>query len=227
MYDSERYRIDAAAVEAFVAGQRHGTLIATPPDGHPQVSILPFVKQGDTIELHCVQEDPTFAALLTNPRVTFLVSDFLAFSRHDWVDPIDGGRATLHFRAVQYECEATASTALDDVAGALARLVASYEPGASYTPIQDGDFYGPRLRRLAALTLRIVRGHAKFKVGPAAPIEIKRNVVQQLRERGEPGDQRAADVIESYLERDQGGTSAVGWRGEEASPAPAARSTPS
>src|SRR6476661_2320161 len=100
MYPSNRYPTDPAAAEAFVAGQRHGTLIATPPDGYPQVSILPFVKTGDLIEVHCVRADPTFRAVQANPRVTFFVSDFLAFSPHDWIDPDDAGRATLHFRAV-------------------------------------------------------------------------------------------------------------------------------
>src|SRR3712207_6529150 len=60
MYRSSNYPTDPAAVEAFVAEQRHGYLIATPPGGYPSVSILPFVKDGDRIELHCVQEDPTF-----------------------------------------------------------------------------------------------------------------------------------------------------------------------
>ena len=91
MYDTERYRIDPGAVEAFIAEQRHGTLMAAPPGGHPQASLLPFLKRGELIELHCVQEDPTFAAVRANPLVTFLVSDFLAFSRHDWVNPVDGG----------------------------------------------------------------------------------------------------------------------------------------
>ena len=199
MYDSDRYRVDPALVDAFVAEQRHGTLIATPPGGHPQVSLLPFVKDGNQIELHCVQEDPTFAALQQNPRATFLVSDFLAFSRHDWVDPEDGGRATLNFRAIQFECNAVLSTEPADVAAALARLLAAYEPGASYTPMEDGPLYGPRLRRLAASTLTVVRMQAKFKTGPFGPIELKQQVAAKLRERGEPNDARAADVIESYL----------------------------
>ena len=202
MHRSSKYPTGVEEAEAFVAGQRHGYLIATPPGGHPQVSILPFVKRGDEIELHCVQEDPTFAALRANPLVTFLVSDFLAFSRHDWVDPRDGGRATLNFRAVAYACEATTSTDPADVAAALARLLAAYEPGASYEPLVDGDFYGPRLRRLATVRLRVLATDAKFKVGPAAPVEVKRRVVAGLRERGEPGDPRAADEIEATLPRD-------------------------
>ena len=199
MYDSDRYKVDPALADAFVAGRCHGTLIATPPGGHPQVSLLPFVKSGDQIELHCVQEDPTFAALQQNPRATFLVSDFLAFSRHDWVDPADAGRATLNFQAVQFECTAVLSTDPADVAGALARLLAAYEPGATYTPLVDGNFYGERLRRLAAVTLTVVRMQAKFKTGPFGPPELKQQIADRLRERGNPNDARAADVIESFL----------------------------
>lgn len=179
---------------------RHGTLIACPPDGYPQVSILPFVKTGDVIELHCVQADPTFAAVGLNHRVTFLVSDYLAWSPHHWVDERDAGRATLHFRAVAFECDVeTLSTDPGDVAGALSRLLSSYEPGASYEPVQMGDFYGPRLRRLATMRLRIVRRHIKFKTGPAGAAETKRKVAGRLRESGRPGDTRAAEVIEASV----------------------------
>ena len=201
MYDSDRYRIDPALADAFVKSQRHGTLIATSAEGFPQASMLPFVKDGDQIELHCVQEDPTFAALQLSPRATFLVSDFLADSRHDWVDAVDAGRATLFFRAIQFECTAELSTEPADVAAALARLLAAYEPGAEYTPIEDGKFYGSRLRRLAAIRLTVVRTQAKFKVGPFGPPELKRHVAARLRERGEPNDARAADVIEAHLPR--------------------------
>jgi transcriptional regulator len=201
MYRSPRYPTGPEEAEAFVAGQRHGTLIATPLDGHPQVSILPFVKRGDLIELHCVQADPTFAAVQANPRVTFLVSDFLAFSPHHWIDPTNAARGTLHFRAVSYECDAIVSTEPAAVAGALSRLLEAYEPGESYVPIEDGDLYGSRLRMLATVRLQVVRSHAKFKLGPAPPPEdAKRTVVRRLRERGEPNDARAADVIESYLD---------------------------
>ena len=199
MYPSSRYPTDPELAERFVAGQRHGTLIATPPDGHPRVSILPFVKAGDEIELHCVQADPTFAALQANPRVTFLVSDFLAFTPHDFVDARDAGRATLNFRAVAYECWAAWSTDPADVAAALARLLAAYEPDASYEPIQDDALYGGRLRRLAALRLRVLDRQAKFKVGPAVPDQKKREIAGRLRARGLPGDERAAEVIEAYL----------------------------
>lgn len=212
MYDSPLYPATPEEADAFVAGQRHGTLIATPPDGHPQVSILPFVKDGERIDLHCVQADPTFAAVRANPRVTFFVSDFLAFSPHHWIDAADAARATLHFRAVTFECLATVSTDPGDVAAALAALMRRQEPDAAYRPITDDDFYGPRLRRLAAVRLEVVGAQAKFKLGPGASIDAKRKVAEGLRRRDEPGDARAAELIEEALRRSEeasGGTGGV------------------
>jgi Putative FMN-binding domain len=200
MFASSNYPPDQEAAERFVAEMRHGTLIACSAEGYPQVSILPFVKTDDVIELHCVQGDPTFDAVRANPRVTFFVSDFLAWSPHSWVDEQDAGRATLHFRAVAFECHVErTSTDPNDVAGALSRLLAAYEPGASYEPVKMGEFYGARLRRLATMRLRVVRSHIKFKTGPAGTGETKRKVAGRLRERGQPGDVRAADVIEASL----------------------------
>lgn len=184
---------------AFVADHAAGLLIASPPGGHPQATMLPFVKDGDVIELHGVQADPTVEAARANPRVSFVVSDFLAFTPHHWVDPVNAARGTLHFRMAVFEGAAEVSTDPEDVAAVLRRLLASYEPGASYEPIEDGDLYGSRLRRLAAIRLRVERCRAKLKTGPYGPDELKRSVAEQLRARGLPGDPRAADVIESYL----------------------------
>lgn len=200
VFASSNYPADQAAAERFAAEMRHGTLIACTAEGYPQVSILPFVKTSDEIELHCVQADPTFEAVQATPRVTFFVSDFLAWSPHDWVDEKDAGRATLHFRAVAFECDVErVSTDPDDVAGALSRLLAAYEPGASYEPVSVGEFYGARLRRLATIRLRVVRSHVKFKTGPAGALETKQRIADRLRERGEGGDLRAAEIIEAYL----------------------------
>lgn len=201
MYASPRYPVTDEQVEAFVSSMLHGTVIASPPDGHPQASILPFVKVGDQIELHFVRKDPVFAALRQSPRCTFLVSDYLAFTPHDFVDPVDAGRATLHFRAVSYFCEAhDISTDPAAVAGALSRLLSHHEPGASYDEVQVNQRYEARLRMLGTARLTVVGTQAKFKTGPADTREVKRLVIDRLRQRGDSGDRRAAEVIESYLD---------------------------
>jgi hypothetical protein len=201
VYKSPKYPSTPEQIEDFVASMLHGTIVATPPGGFPQVSILPFVKTGDEIELHFVQRDTTFEALQGNPRCTFLVSDFLAFTPHSFVDPIDAGVATLHFRAVAYECEARfISTKPEDVAGALSRLLAHHEPGAGYAPVAVDERYAARLSMLGTARLSIVGTQAKFKVGPGDRA-VRQAVADQLRERSKPGDGRAADVIEEYLRR--------------------------
>ncbi|MGH2688843.1 MAG: FMN-binding negative transcriptional regulator [Actinomycetota bacterium] len=202
MYDSPNYPSEPEAAEAFVAGHPAGLLIATPPGGHPQATMLPFRKEGDRIELHGVRADPTILAAAANPRVSFVVADFLAFTPHDWVDPVNAARATLNFRLVVYEGTATLSTDPSEVAGVLRRLLEAYEPGATYEPVVDGAFYGPRLQRLAAVWIDIQRTREKFKVGPYGPDELKRSVAARLRDRGLPADPRAAEVIESYLPPD-------------------------
>src|SRR5947209_15585714 len=76
VYASPKYPTSLADAEEFVASMKHGTLVAVAESGYPQVSILPFVKTGDEIEIHLHQRDPTLAALDFARRCTFLVSDF-------------------------------------------------------------------------------------------------------------------------------------------------------
>ena len=173
VYRSPKYPTPPDQVEEFVASMRHGTIIATPPGGYPQVSILPFVKTGEEIELHFVQRDPTFAALQENPRCTFFVSDFLAFTPHNFVDPEDGGRATLHFRAVAFECDAGfISTEPADVAGALGRLLPHHEPRAASSPIGDNELYSAHLAMLGPARLSIPTHAANFHVLPARTLPV-------------------------------------------------------
>ncbi|MCZ4495483.1 MAG: hypothetical protein JWM25_66, partial [Thermoleophilia bacterium] len=91
MFDTRKYRPgDATLIDEFVRRQQHVTLMAAAPGEAPQASILPFViLDDDTIELHCVQADATFVAAMANPHVTLLVSDFLAYTPHEWIDAED------------------------------------------------------------------------------------------------------------------------------------------
>ena len=208
MKDAPKHRVPQALADAFVASQKQGTLAAYAEGGFPRLSLLPFVKDGDSIEMHCVQLDPTFQALCRNPHVTFMVSDYLGTYPSEWVDSNDGGRGSTIFRAVSFDCLAEHDTDPATVAAALPRLLSVYEPDAPHGTIEDGDVYGARLRQLAVVRLRIVATQAKFKIGPPGTDETGRraNVAAQLRKRGEPGDAEAARWIDYYntLRRDDG-----------------------
>jgi hypothetical protein len=202
MKDAPKHRVPLSLADAFVAGQKQGTLAAQVEGGFPQMTLLPFIKTGKLIELHCVQADPTFRALKQNPTVAFLVSQYLSVFPSRWADPEDGGRGSTIYRAVNFECHATYDTSPDAVAGALTKLLSVYEPGAPKGHITDGEQYGARLRQLASVRLEIVNVQAKFKIGPAGAEERGRraNVAAELRRRNDPGDAEAAHWIDHYNE---------------------------
>ena len=200
MKDAPKHRIPQKLADAFVATQKQGTLAAQDEGGFPQMTLLPFIRTGELIELHCVQADPTFKALKHNPKVAFLVSEYLSVFPSRWADPQDGGRGSTVYRAVNFECVATYDTHPDAVAAALTKLLSVYEPGAPKGHITDGPVYGARLRQLAALRLQVVNTQAKFKIGPAGSDETARraNVAAELRRRDQPGDSAAAHWIDYY-----------------------------
>lgn len=206
MFDSRRYRpVDETLVDSFLRTQRHGTLMACVPGESPQASILPYLlTESGEVELHLVQADALFGAIDMTAKASLFVDDFLAYTPHHWVDPVDGSQSTLHFRAVLLQGTATISTEPADVAAALHRLVTAYGHGPDYRPVVDDELYGPNLRRLAAVRIVIEHRQAKFKVGRGSEDE-RLDLARRLRERGTPGDERAADVV-TDLASSRGGT---------------------
>ena len=178
-------------IDAFVAEQFCGKVIATDAEGYPHVSLLPFVREGEVIEVHMVQADPTFAALRACRRGAFVVDEPLAFTPHHVVSERVAMYATLHFRAVVFHVEAEVSVDPADVAAALERLMARYEPGSDWEAVADGPTYGPHLRRLAVARLRIVGVEAKFKLAQNRTPDERERLLAFLRARGLEGDARA------------------------------------
>jgi hypothetical protein len=212
MKDAPKHHIPQKLADDFVATQKQGTLSASVEGGFPQMTLLPFIRTGELIEVHCVQADPTFRALRANPKVAFLVSEYLGVYPSLWADPEDGGRGSTVFRAVNFECLATYDTSPLAVAQALTKLLSVYEPGAPKGTIEDGAVYGARLRMLASVRLQVVSSQAKFKIGPAGTDETARraNVASEFRRRNLPGDANAAHWIDYYngLRHEDGGWAA-------------------
>ncbi len=179
---------DPAEIDAFVDGQFCGKLVATDADGYPRVSVLPFVRAGDAIEVHMVQADPTCAALRAAGRGAFLLDEPLAFTPHHVVSERVAMFATLQFMAVAFRVDAEISLEPRDVAAALERLMARYEAGGTWEAVADGPVYGPHLRRLAVARLRIVGVDAKFKLAQNRTAEERERLLRFLEDRGLPGD---------------------------------------
>lgn len=202
MYQSPSYpNVPIDALHAFVDAQFHVKVIAVDEDGYPCVSLLPFVRvegkdgRPDMFEVHMVQADQTFQALARSRKASLLFDEPLAFSPHDWVDPLYAGMATLHFRAVNVQADVETSTDPAVVAGFLARLLKRYEPGACYQPIQAGGVYDEDLKVLGAVRLTAIRHEAKWKLAQSRSEAKRAELIARLKERGGPLDTRAAEVI--------------------------------
>jgi transcriptional regulator len=205
VYRSPAYpQPSAAEIESFVAQQFCGKVIAVDAEGFPHVSILPFVKQGDRIEVHMVRADPTLQALEVRPEAGFLLDEPLAFTPHQVIDPSDAGFATLHFLCVHFRVRARVQTDPVAVAAALERLLRHYEPDATWEPVVDGPRYGPRLRQLAAVELAIAGVEAKFKVAQNRSAAQRERLLAYLAQRNLPGDGHAAARIRSAVATDPG-----------------------
>ena len=196
------YYADVAAtqVDAFVDAQELGRLITVGADGIPHVGLYPFVRSAATVDLHVVREDEVAVDLRARPRCVFEVDEPLGVIPSYWVHAEYGGSATAYHRTVIFECTATV---LDDPAAVAAqqqRLMARYQPEGGFRAIDPDDpLYRGALGQLAAVRLGVERVRTKFKLGQNRPVETRRKIVQLLRERGRPNDERAAEALESTL----------------------------
>ena len=192
--------IPAAQVDKFVDAQELGRLITVGDDGVPHVGLYPFVRAGDTVDLHVVREDEVAVDLRARPRCVFEVDEPLGVIPSYWVHAEYGGSATAYHRTVIFECRATVADDPMAVAAQQERLMARYQPEGGFRAIDPDDpLYRGALRQLAAVRLTVERVRTKFKLGQNRPPETRRNVIQFLRERGRPNDARAAEALESTL----------------------------
>jgi len=187
-------------IERFVAAQELGRLITVGADGTPHVGLYPFVRAGETIDLHLVREDELAVDLAARPRCVFEVDEILGVIPSYWVHAEYGGSATAYHRTVIFECQATVLEDPVAVAAQQVRLLARYQPEGGFRALDPNDpLYRGALGQLAAVRLGIQATRVKFKLAQNRPPEARRRVIAELRRRGRPADARAADALEWTL----------------------------
>jgi predicted FMN-binding regulatory protein PaiB len=194
--------VPRAEIDRFVQAQEMGRLVTVGSDAMPHVGLYPFVYDGATVELHLVRADEQVADLRARPRCVFEVDEVLAVIPSYWVHPEYGGSATAYHRTVIFECEARVTENPAVVAAQQTRLLARHQPEGGFRALAPEDpLYRGALAQLAAVSLRITRCRAKFKLGQNRPPEARRRVIAELRRRGRPSDARAAQALEWTLDR--------------------------
>lgn len=203
IFHDEYARVPPGELERFVQTQELGRLITAGPDGTPHVGLYPFVRAGDVVDLHLVREDELAVDLKARPRCVFELDEVLGVIPSYWVHAEYAGSATAYHRTVIFECVASVLEDPAAVAAQQVRLLERYQPEGGFRAVNPDDpLYQGALGRLAAVRLRIERTRVKFKLGQNRPADARRRVIAELRRRGRPGDQRAADALQWTLGQD-------------------------
>ena len=192
--------VPAAEVTRFVDTQALGRLVTVGVDGMPHVGLYPFVHEPGSFDLHLVRADELVVDLEARPRCVFEVDEVLGVIPSYWVSQEYGGAATAYHRTVIFECRATVIKDPAAVAAQQLRLLARYQPEGGFRAVEPTDpLYRGALEQLAAVRLAVERTRVKFKLAQNRPPEIRRRIVEALRQRGRPGDAQAADALEWTL----------------------------
>jgi predicted FMN-binding regulatory protein PaiB len=149
------------------------------------------------VEVHLVRDDEQIADLKARPRCLFEVDEVLAVIPSYWVHPEYGGSATAYHRTVLFECTAQVVEDPAGIAAQQVRLLGRYQPEGGFRALDPADpLYRGALAKIAAVTLAVVRCRAKFKLGQNRPAETRRQIMEELRRRGRPQDERAAEAVQ-------------------------------
>jgi len=178
--------VPAAELERFVRAQELGRLVTVAADGAPHIGLYPFTYDGAAFEIHLVRSDEQIADLRTY-----------------WVHPENAIMATAYHRTVMFDCEATVSDDAAELAAQQMRLLARYQPEGGFRPVTPDDpMYGGAIHHIAAVRLDIRSRRAKFKLAQNRPLDARAKIVDELRKRNHPNDERAAQALVWTIEQE-------------------------
>ncbi len=189
--------VPADEVDRFVRSQDMGRLVTVDGEGTPHIGLYPFAYDGDAIEIHLVRTDEQIGDLRARPRCLFEVDEVLGVIPSYWVDPENAIMATAYHRTVIFDCEATVSEDAATLAEQQTRLLGRYQPEGGFRRVAPDDpLYRGAIAHIAAVRLDIRARRLKFKLGQNRPRDTRAKIVEELRKRGRPNDQRAADALQ-------------------------------
>ena len=184
-------------VDRFVRSQEMGRLVTVGADGTPHIGLYPFAYDGAAIEIHLVRRDEQMEDLRVRPRCLFEVDEVLGVIPSYWVDPENAVMATAYHRTVIFDCEATISEDAAALAAQQTRLLGRYQPEGGFRPVTPDDpLYRGAIAHIAAVRLDVRARRPKFKLAQNRPLDTRAKIVEELRKRGRPNDQRAADALQ-------------------------------
>ena len=188
--------IPEAELDRFVRAQELGRLVTVAEDGTPHIGLYLFTYDDSAFEVHLVRTDEQALDLHAQPRCMFELDEVLATIPSYWVDPENAIMATAYHRTVMFDCHAVVSNDAAELAAQQMRLLARYQPEGGFRPVTaDDPMYHGAIHHIAAVRLEIRARRAKFKLAQNRPAAVRARIADELRKRGRPSDERAAEAL--------------------------------
>jgi predicted FMN-binding regulatory protein PaiB len=190
-------------IQQFVTEQQLGRLITASSSGQPHIGLYPFQFLGSTIEMHLNRQDEQLADLRANPKCAFEVDEMLGTIPSYWIHPSNAAFATAYYRVVIFECDSAISEDPQTIAEQQQRLMQHYQPDGGYEALNaQHAMYQGSLNMIAAMTLTIRECKVKWKLAQNRDRETRLKIIQQLRDRGQATDLRAAEALHWTLDHE-------------------------
>jgi transcriptional regulator len=195
-------KTDQAALHLLQTSD-HGVLsLWNGTEGRPMMVFMHYVaRPGERRILgHLANSNPALELLKENAGATFWVDGPSAYIPSYWVDP-EKGVPTSYYSWAQFETEVELVRDPEGIAAILAEMLAVLQPEGRHPPLDLREKYWLGLvGAITGLDMTITACESRHKYGQNRSEEVRRNVVRQLRSRGERGDLAVAERVLAHLD---------------------------
>lgn len=195
---------DLEEIERFIREMKMATLVTSVGHSFEEIEtgvFNPIYVDGKFL-LHLNRTDDQYKALKNNPKAKLIYFDFLCNIPSYWIDAKDGGVATSYYRHIDYTCTCKIYEDIDSLSSILPKFLTEFQKEGGYLPIsKTEEIYQSDFKVLGIVELTPLSFKCKFKLGQNRDIEKRIEIANKLKERGEPGDLKAAAEIEHWIKK--------------------------
>lgn len=142
-------------------------------------------------------DDPQLGDIRRGSPVVLEADETLSAAPSHWLDPNDATHADQFYRCASVWGRVDLVNDAESIATHLAGILQRYQPEGHYVPVtHDHEFYRDAIRFLTVVRVHGTSIRSKFKLAQKTPVEARSQIVQSLRQRRAPLDERTAGLID-------------------------------
>lgn len=196
MRKNEFQSSDPKQVAEILTQQKIGRVGIVTPDGYPRVVSVNFVWLNDKVYFHSALEGEKFDVFEAKAKVGFTAEIIYSNIPSYWLGNESGCSATIFYKSVSMRGTGSVVSDRTEKAAALQALMEKEQPEGKYIPFTaEEPLYGKAIDGVAICRIDPVRIDLKVKLGQNHSEIVRRQLIERLKERGNPLDLETAAQI--------------------------------